>query len=309
MQAKKINVRKLIEKFNLTLDNHKENIELRDIYSPSVKKLGLELAGEFVGDNYQHNVICWGNSENSYFEKIGESKAKKVLALVLQVQPPLLILSCGIKEMAKNWIVEIADKYNIPVFWSKQDTAKIMTTIGTYLNDMFSEEIQVHGCLVSIGGTGVLIVGNSGVGKSEATLELIQKGHLFISDDAVLIKHIGVHFYGTAPQITKNFIEVRGIGLIDIKYTYGIKSITDGAVIDFVAELVYPSDNVHFDRLGIDYLQYNILDGYLPKIQIPVKNGFSAASLIEAAVSTFVARKDGSSVLSQIEKRKDDIDE
>lgn len=308
MKRKIINVKKIIQKFDLEIVNNNQELEYRNIYHPAVIQLGLELAGQIQSIKYRRNVICWGSNENDFFIKIGKEKAIETIENVLKVCPPFLILSSGIKPQQKKWILPIANKYKIPVYCANYPTATIMTTIGTYLSDFFSEEVQVHGCLISIGGTGVLIVGKSGVGKSEATLELLQRGHIFVSDDAVLIKHIGGNYYGTSPKLTRNFIEVRGIGLIDIKYTYGIKSIMQGVVIDLVVELIAANEKVNFDRLGIEYLHYPILDGSIVKTQIPVRNGFSAASLIEAAVSTYLARKDGFNVLEQIEKRKETSD-
>ncbi|OAD18127.1 HPr kinase/phosphorylase [Mycoplasmopsis meleagridis] len=307
-QKKFINVRKLIDKFHIDIVNKNSDLAYRDILDPDIKQIGLELAGEINNTNFHKNVICWGTTESKYFAKLGKEEAHRAIDNVLQYKPPLLILSKGVKNLYKNWVVNVANKYQVPIYCPDSSTATIVTTIGTYLTDFFSKEEQVHGCLVSVAGTGVLIVGKSGVGKSEAVLDLIQRGHVFISDDAVLIKHIGSNFYGTSPELTKNFIEVRGIGLIDVKYTYGIKAIADGAVIDLVVELVVP-EGQQFDRLGIEYLRYKILDGSIVKTQIPIRNGFSAASLIEAAVSTFLARKEGFSVLDQIEKRKQVVDE
>ncbi|MEA4115667.1 HPr(Ser) kinase/phosphatase [Mycoplasma sp. 744] len=306
MSKKTINVKKIINKFQINIINQDQDLLYRNILDPDVKQLGLELAGQMTTNQYYKNVICWGTAESLYFKKIGKKSSYEIIDKVLSIEPPLLILSKGVNPQHQKWIIDIASKHKIPVYCAPMSTASVMTTIGTYLTDFFSKEEQVHGCLVSIGGTGVLIVGKSGVGKSEAVLELLQRGHIFISDDAVLIKHIGGNFYGTSPALTKNFIEVRGIGLIDVKYTYGIKAVAQGAVIDLVVELVVP-EGQQFDRLGIDYLRYPILDSSIVKTQIPIKNGFSAASLIEAAVSTFLARKEGISVLEQLEERRNNL--
>ncbi|OAB48751.1 HPr(Ser) kinase/phosphatase [Mycoplasmopsis gallinarum] len=307
MKRKSINVKKIISKFNISLINGEKELIYRNIFNPAIKRLGLELAGIIDNTRYNRNVICWGTTESVFFKQQGKIQALKTLDKILSVEPPLVILSKGITPLIRNWIVSVANKYKIPVYHAAVSTSKITTSIGTYLSDFFSEEVQVHGCLVSVGGTGVLIVGKSGVGKSEATLELVLRGHIFISDDAVLIKHIGANFYGTSPAITKDLIEVRGIGFTNIKYTYGIKAITEGCVINLVVELVNQNENVIFDRLGVEYQKYEIMDGSIPKIQVPVKNGFSAASLIEAAVSTYLAKKDGLNVIDLIENRRKEI--
>ncbi|WP_406617813.1 HPr(Ser) kinase/phosphatase [Mycoplasmopsis lipophila] len=303
-QKAKINAKKIIKKFGLKLENQNpEELNYKDIYLPAIKRLGLELANAIENDRYGKNIICWGTSESKYFVKIGKEKSLETLERVLSIQPPLLILSNGVSDLPKKWIFSIAEKHKIPLVFSNRSTSQISTTIGTYLSDSFSPEEQVHGCLVIVGGVGVLIIGESGAGKSEATLELIQKGHLFVADDAVLIRHSGANFLGRSPEITKNFIEVRGIGFIDVKYTYGIRSIIDTARIDLVIELV-PKEKLNtLDRIGVEYLKFKILDGYVNMIQIPVKDGFSAGSLIEAAVSTFLSRKDGVDVLKELSRR------
>lgn len=307
-QKNKINVKKIISKFDLELVNSDiDKLDYKDIKLPAIKRLGLELANAVENDRYAQNIVCWGTSESKYFGKLGKEKSIQTLERVLSVKPPLLILSNGMDTLPKKWILSVADKYKIPLVFTNNSTAQISTTIGTYLNDSFSIEEQIHGCLTIVGGVGVLIVGESGVGKSEATLELIQKGHLFVADDAVLIRHSGASFLGRSPEITKNFLEVRGIGIIDVKYTYGIRSVIDTTRVDLVIELVNKEKSNTLDRIGTNYLKYKILDGYVNMIQIPVKDGSSAGSLIEAAVSTFLSRKDGVDILKELSIRNQEL--
>ncbi|MGV2392466.1 UNVERIFIED_CONTAM: hypothetical protein O8I53_05515 [Campylobacter lari] len=178
--------------------------------------------------------------------------------------------------------------------------------MGTYLSDFYSEETQVHGCLTVIYGVGVLIIGQSGIGKSEATHELIQNGHLFVADDAVLIKHIGANFYGRSPYLTRDLLEMRGTGLVNIMHSYGVKSISRGTVVSLVVELVEKSniDYSSLDRLGDKELRYPILGGSIRKVQVPVKIGASVSSLIEAAVIAHISRKEGFNALELLEERR-----
>lgn len=303
---KEILVTKIIKKFNLDIINKDFITEFHSIYEPAIKRVGLELAGVKTARLYNRNIICWGTNESVYLEQAGEQDALAKIENILSQVPPLMILSKGVSEKVKEWVLKIANKYIIPVNFSKMSTSQVVTSIGTYLSDYFANQEMVHGSLVSVGGVGVLIVGESGSGKSEATLDLVQRGNIFISDDSVLIKQIGSNFYGTSPEITKDFIEVRGIGLIDVKFTYGIRSVTEGSVIHLVVELVTIKDNTfhNFDRLGIEYQKYPILNGSIRKIQIPVKQGFSAASLIEAAVSSYLAKKEGLDIIREINRRK-----
>ncbi|WP_027120833.1 HPr(Ser) kinase/phosphatase [Mycoplasmopsis lipofaciens] len=304
-KQKAISVSHIIKKFEIDIVNKNKDVDYGFIYEPAIKRLGLELANKINNPRYSRNVICWGTSESEFFRSLGHQKTIETLDRILKLKPPLIILSKGVSDIQKEWIIEVANKYKIPVYLAPLSSSKITSTIGTYLSDFYSEETQVHACLVSIGGVGVLIIGKSGSGKSEATLELIQKGHIFISDDAVIIKRVGANFYGTSPMITKNLIEARGIGLIDVKFTYGIRSIADGCNIDLVVELINQEteEATNLDRLGIEYLKYEVLNGSIDKIQIPMKNGASAAALIEAAVSTYLARKDGVDILELMRQR------
>ncbi|UWV80222.1 hypothetical protein NW072_06205 [Mycoplasmopsis felis] len=131
--------------------------------------------------------------------------------------------------------------------------------------------MQVYGCLVLIGGIGVLIIGQSGAGKSEAALELVQRGHVLISDDSVLIRDNGNIFIGSSPKITKDFLEARGIGIIDIKRAYGIRSVTGSSIINLVVELVKVDKQNELDRLGVDFLQFPIFTVILKKFKFQLK--------------------------------------
>ncbi|UUM20366.1 HPr(Ser) kinase/phosphatase [Mycoplasma sp. 2045] len=303
-ERKKINVKKIIDFYDLKIING-ENQELiyNDIYQPAIKRVGLELAANYLNDRINKNVIAWGTAESSWFFEIGKTKAYQAIECVISQQPPLVILSKGFNKPAINWVVDIANKYKVPVALVNMSTSYISTNIGSYLNNYFGEVTQVHGTLVLIGGTGVLITGASGVGKSEAALQLIQQGAVLISDDAVLIKDNGNIFIGSSPEITRNFLEIRGIGLVDIKKLYGVSTVAKSSIIDLVIELVKQDGNSEFDRLGVDYLEYPIFGRSIKKMQIPIKEGGSAASLIRAAVNTYLARNDGMNVLDEIYER------
>lgn len=310
MNKKVINVKKIIKKFNIVLANkeNEHNLIYRNIHFPAIKRLGLEIANVSESTRYQRNVVCWGTTESHYFKKLGKKEAIKVLSRVLSVQPPLVILSKGMQPKQSEIIIDICDQYKVPVYVSNESTSKITSTIGTYLSDFYSEETQVHGCLLSMHGIGILIVGDSGIGKSETTLELIQRGHLFIADDAVLVKHIGANYYGYSPALTKYLLEIRGTGFISVLETYGVKSVSQGSVISLCVQLVSADsiDYLSLDRLGDKKLVYPILGGSIPKVQVPVKAGASVASLIEAAVIAYLSKINGFDALQLLEKRRNE---
>ncbi|WP_338822747.1 HPr(Ser) kinase/phosphatase [Mycoplasmopsis felifaucium] len=305
MSKKLINVKKIIEKFNIQLANKTDDISYRNIHYPAIKRLGLEIANVSESTRYARNVICWGTSESTYFKKLGKKQSQVILKRVLEAHPPLVILSKGMSPLPAEWIIKLCDEYKIPVYVSDKSTSKITSTIGTYLSDFYSEETQVHGCLLSIYGVGVLIIGDSGIGKSEATHELIQRGHLFVADDAVLIKHISANFFGYAPYLTRDLLEMRGTGLINVLQTYGVKSILRGTVVNLCVELVSNQsiDYLSLDRLGNKKMEYPILGSTIPKVQVPVKVGASVSSLIEAAVIAFLSKREGYDALSLLTKR------
>ncbi|SJZ45231.1 HPr(Ser) kinase/phosphatase [Mycoplasmopsis verecunda] len=301
---KKMNVKKIIDFFDLNIVNSKDiDLDYNDIYQPAIKRVGLELAEQFENDRISKNVIAWGTAESIWFSLVGKKKAYESLEWVFSRKPPIVILSKGFNKPAINWVIDVANKYRIPIALVRMSTSYISTNIGSYLNNYFGEVTQVHGTLVLIGGTGVLITGDSGIGKSEAALQLVQQGSVLISDDAVLIKDNGNIFIGSSPAITRNFLEIRGIGLVDVTQLYGISSVAKSSVIDLVIELVRQEEKTDFDRLGTEYLEYPIFGRSIKKMQIPIKEGGSAASLIKAAVNTFLARNAGMNVVDTIYER------
>ncbi|WBP83990.1 HPr(Ser) kinase/phosphatase [Mycoplasmopsis edwardii] len=310
MKKKKVSVKELLDFFGWRiLNNDKENINYSYIYQPAIKRVGLELSELISHDRLNNNVISWGTSESLWFQKIGKTRATIAIEHIFKQKPPLVILSKSVAKPALNWIVAAGDKYGVPICLSEVNTSLISTNVGSYLNNYFLDETQVHACLVLIGGTGVLIIGQSGVGKSEAALELVQRGHVLISDDSVLIRDGGNIFIGRSPKITQNMLEVRGIGMIDVKYMYGVKSVATSSVIDLVVELVKTDRQNELDRLGLDFLKYPIFGRSINKIQIPIKEGGSAASLIETAVGFYLSKRDGLNVIAEMEKRRLEEDE
>ncbi|AKF41432.1 HPr kinase/phosphorylase [Mycoplasmopsis canis UFG4] len=307
---KKVSVKELIDFFGWRILNNPEtHINYNYIYQPAIKRVGLELAELLTHERLNNNVISWGTSESLWFQKIGKQASQRAIEHIFVQHPPLIILSKGVAKPALSWIVESAEKFGVPVCLSQVSSSLLSTNVGSYLNNYFLDETQVHACLVLIGGTGVLIIGQSGVGKSEAALELVQRGHVLISDDSVLIRDGGNIFIGRSPRITQNMLEVRGIGMIDVKHIYGVKSVATSSVIDLVVELVKTDRQNELDRLGIDFLKYPIFGRSIHKIQIPIKEGGSAASLIETAVGFFLSKRDGLNVIQEMERRRLEEDE
>ncbi|WP_127942773.1 MULTISPECIES: HPr(Ser) kinase/phosphatase [unclassified Mycoplasma] len=301
---KPLTSREVIETFDLELINQKADLDLdRIVRGAAINRAGLELMG-FANAHQEAHIIGWGTKENDWLKKIGPQKAVQALGNVLSTQTPLVILSSGVKGQSLRWIIEQSNRFKIPVSQVKHHLSGVISTIGLYLATYFAPSQSVHGSLMIVNGVGVLITGKSGIGKSEAVLELIQNGHLFISDDTVIVKRIGRQIIGESAPITSGILEARGIGLVDIGHVYGFKVVKESTTIDFVVELVVPDSLQKFDRLGTQNLRYEVLQTTLPKVKIPIYQGRSSATLIEAAANVYLAKKDGINPLETITKRQ-----
>lgn len=303
-----INISKYINVLNLCEDNlleivNKEKIKnWREIMRPSINRAGLELIGHFESKDLNKNIVGFGTKESSLMDKLNKKELETNLKNIFDEKPPLIICSNGVSQKNKDLILKFANDSETPVVFSDTKLSFITTTVGIYIAEHFAPQDFVHGSLVIINGIGVLIVGQSGVGKSEAVIELIQRGHMFVSDDSVIIKRVGNHFVGYSPEITKNILEARGLGLIDIKTIYGKKSVKDRTNIELVIELI-KDENFNFDRLGNENHFYKILDGKISKILIPVRPGRNTSSLIEVAASLYITKSDGVDAFKEIQER------
>lgn len=308
IKSKTINTKNFINVLNLCEDNlleiiNKNNIKnWRNIKRPSINRVGLEIIGHFEIDDLNKNIIGFGTRESNLMDSVDVDQLENNLKRIFKQKPPLVICSNGVNQKNKDLIFKWANEFETPVVFVDTKLSFITTTVGIYIAEHFAPEDFVHGSLVIINGIGVLIVGPSGIGKSEAVIELIQRGHMFVSDDSVIIKRIGNHFIGQSPKITKNILEARGLGLIDIKTIYGEKSIKDKTNIDLVIELK-KDDQYNFDRLGNENYFYDILDGKIKKILIPVRLGRNTASLIEVATSLFISKNEGVDTFKEIQER------
>lgn len=299
----KVSVAKIISKYNLQLLNGESIDKFANIFKPSIYRLGLELAGEIIISSPIHNIVGWGTSEYIWFKSLKIEVLEKKLRNIFVWKPPLILLSVGFKDDIIEIILRLASEYKIPIVKSNDHLSHSISIISTYLVEKFSQRESVHASSIIVNGVGVMVIGKSGVGKSEAILELVQKGYIFVSDDTVNISRLGNHFIGRPAPITRNLLEVRGIGLLDIKHTYGSALTKSKLYIDLVVELIIPDKNIQFDRLGNADLEYHILGGSIKKVQIPVQHGRNTSSLIEAAVNWFITQKDNVDPLKIIEER------
>lgn len=303
MQKPKISVSKLCLENKLEIINKKNIRKDNYIYRPAINRAGLELNGFFNEDSLSKNIIGWGTNESNLMDTFNNDKLEKILTKIFSLSPPLIICSSGVNNRNKNMIIKKATESAIPVVLSEMPLSSITTTISIYLSSIFAKFVQVHASLIIINGVGVMIIGDSGVGKSEAVLDLIHKNHTFVSDDAVIVRRIGNNFLGSSPELTKDILEARGLGLIDVRKIYGEKAIRPSAFIDLVIELKHFSEDDTFDRLGNKNLYYSLLNGKIDMLKIPVRSGRNVSSLIEAAVNLYIARQNNVNALETIQNR------
>ncbi len=298
-----MNGKDLLQNLDIEIVNEKKVDKFIDINAPGIYRAGLELHGFSISKS-RKNIIIWGTKENNWFKTVKEEVAFESIERVVSSQPPLLILSIGISKKYKDHILKICNKHKVPLAFTQIHVSELASLLSTQLVEEFAPRENIHASLVEIDGIGVMIKGKSGIGKSEAVVELIQAGYNFISDDTVTLKRIGNRFIGTPAEITQGFLEVRGLGLIDVPYIYGARAMRDKTEVQIVIELTENNakkDNA--DRLGLSKNFFKVLGGQVPLIKIPVKEGKSVTSLIIASVNLFLADKKGHNPLMDIKER------
>lgn len=298
---------KVINRFKLNIINLDIADTEREIQAPAIHRNGLELSGSFRSTSNKTHVIGWGTKERNFLREFNKDERIEIIRRVFSDKTPIVLLSVGFEDSQEivASIHEVCNEYKIPLAITHQHRSDLVMTIGWYIVKYLAPTSEVHGSLIEVNGIGVLIMGKSGIGKSEAVLELIQKGHRFISDDTVVLKRIGLDFVGEGAPLTKDFLEARGIGLIDIPRIYGLQSIANSVKVSLAIELL-PAEKLNdVDRLGDSKLSFDVLGGSIKKTQIPVENGRTLSALIEAAVNVYIAKIHGHDPLKIIAKRRD----
>ena len=201
-------------------------------------------------------------------------------------------------------MLNLCNIYGVPVFWTEKATSNFMAEIIRWMNEELAPCISIHGVLVDVFGEGVLIMGESGIGKSEAALELIKRGHRLVSDDVVEIRKISdVSLVGTAPDITRHFIELRGIGIIDVKTLYGVESVKDNQTIDMVIKLEEWDRDKEYDRLGLEEEYTEFLGNRVVCHSIPIRPGRNLAIIVETAAVNHRQKKMGYNAAQELYNR------
>ena len=296
-----VKMEKVVEKFKL--ENLTPDIDIKSIKitMPDVNRPALQMAGYFEHfDSSRLQVI--GFVEYTYMEGISEEQKRVVYDKLMSYDIPCVVFC---RELQPDPIfLEIAHKYNRPVFSTKKNTSVFMAEAIRWLNVKLAPCISVHGVLVDVYGEGVLITGESGIGKSEAALELIKRGHRLVTDDVVELRKVSDDtLIGSAPDITKHFIELRGIGIIDVKTLFGVSSVKDTGNIDLVIRLEDWSKDKEYDRLGLEEEYVDYLGNKIASHTIPIRPGRNLALICESAAVNHRQKKMGYNAAQELYKR------
>lgn len=281
----------LVKEFNLEVAYASTDFDAIRITVEDVARPGLQLAGYF--DHYEPmRLQVMGNVEMSYVDKLQPKERGAIFDRLFSYKFPALLIARDIPPHAE--CLQMAQKHNVTVLRTKEATSTIVSTIITYLKAALAPRITRHGVLVEVYGEGVLLMGDSGIGKSETALELIKRGHRLIADDAVEIKRIDRKtLVGTAPELIRYYMELRGIGVINVRHIYGVGAVKPEADIDLVVRMEPWIEGKAYDRLGLTDEEEGILGVSLPRVTVPVRPGRNLAVIVELAAMNNRQKKMG----------------
>ncbi len=297
----KVSLAKIISEFSLEILNISGEPENIMISSAEVNRPGLHMAGyfEFFDEN---RIQIIGKSEEGFLNRFTDEKANQRIRDFFSRKPAAVVICRGL-EVSQSFI-DIAKEYEVPLFRSAESTSNFTAALIAYLNLQLAPRVTRHGVLVEVYGEGILLLGESGVGKSETAIELVKRGHRLIADDAVEIRRVSnKSLVGTAPDNIRHFIELRGIGIINASRIFGAGSVKLTEKIDLVINLEQWDVNKVYDRMGLECQTTEILDLKIPSLTIPVKPGRNLAVIIEVAAMNSRQKKLGYNAAEDLLKR------
>ena len=299
--AETVKVKELVDKLSLEVVTGDEESLERVITTGDISRPGLELTGYF--NYYSHDRLqLFGNKEITFAERMMPEERLMVLRRMCSDDTPAFIVSRGLTPQKE--MIEAASERNIPVLSSPISTSRLLGEISSFLNGGLAPRTSVHGVLVDVYGLGVLIQGDSGIGKSETALELVKRGHRLIADDRVdVYQQDELTLVGEPPRILQHLIEIRGIGIIDVMNLFGASAVRGSMPVQIAVYLESWSKDKKYDRLGSGNTEVEIAEVKIPQVKIPVKTGRNVAIIIEVAAMNFRARTMGYDATKTFEDR------
>ena len=303
MQLKEFSVTlgQLITEFQFELIYGPEGFEKIEITTDDVNRPGLQLAGFFDYFEPQRLQIM-GKAENAYVEQFDEEKRTDIFEKLCATGIPAVIVTRNIEVFPE--LIEAAKKYDVAVLRTNEFTSSVTSALVASLKVSLAPRITLHGVLVELYGEGILILGDSGVGKSETAIELVKRGHRLIADDAVEIKRVSDRtLVGCAPEIIRHFIELRGIGIVVVRRIFGMGAIKETERVDMIINLEQWVEGKMYDRLGMDNQYTDILGLRIPSLTIPVRPGRNLAVIIEVAAMNHRHKSMGYNAAKELNER------
>ncbi|MCF8240260.1 MAG: HPr(Ser) kinase/phosphatase [Melioribacteraceae bacterium] len=278
------------ERFKLELLSKEVGFE-KEIHDQNLHRPGLALAGFF--ELFSHDrVQIFGNTEMKYLSQLTIAKRAEILSKLFAYNIPCVLITNNNKPYDE--ILEMSEKYKIPIFGSTHSTTKLSYLISDFLDDQFAPRASIHGSFVDVYGAGMLFVGNSGIGKSEVALDLVERGHRLVADDVVIFTKKGEGILmGSGTELVKHFMEIRGIGIIDVRSMFGIRAIRFQKRLEVVIELEIWDDTSEYTRTGLDDSTITILGVEIPYIKLPIIPGKNITVISEVIALNYLLKHYG----------------
>ncbi|OBY78865.1 HPr kinase/phosphorylase [Paenibacillus sp. KS1] len=288
--AKKVKVSEMVEQFHLEVlagdTGLKRTITVDDLHRP-----GLEMAGYFEY-HPKERVQLLGKTELAFFEMLSPETKRERMQLFCSEEMPCIIVTRGLEVPQE--ILDVCQEQGVPLLRSRTATTILSSRITSFLEKKLAPPATIHGVLVDVYGVGMLITGGSGIGKSETALELVKRGHRLVADDAVEIRQTSDNvLHGSAPELIRHLLEIRGIGIINVMTLFGAGAIRNNKRISVVISLENWQQDKQYDRLGIDEETTRIIDTDVPLVTVPVRPGRNLAVIIEVAAMNYRLKRMG----------------
>ncbi len=295
-----VSLAEIIEEFSLRVCYMPKPAEEIAVTVPRVNRPGLQLAGFY--DYYEAaRIQIIGKTETEYLRQLTPAVRRRRMKDLFATRPTAVVVTTDLTEEDE---IELSREYEVPLLNISERTSEFMAALIAYLNIKLAPRITRHGVLVEVYGEGILLLGDSGVGKSETAIELVKRGHRLIADDAVEIKRVSAKtLVGEAPEIIRHYVELRGIGVVDVRRLFGMGAVKNSEKIDLIVNLEAWQQGKMYDRLGLDEQHTDILGIQIPSITIPVRPGRNLAIIIEIAAMNSRQKKMGYNTAAEFNKR------
>jgi HPr kinase/phosphorylase len=291
------------DKFKLRLLSNESGFA-KNIFEQNLHRPGLALAG-FVELFSFSRVQIFGNTEMSYLRQLSEEMREETLRRIFKFNIPCIILTDNNVPFPK--LIELANEFRIPLFSSPFSTTKLVFLVSDFLDDQFAPRVSIHGSFVDVYGCGVLFVGKSGIGKSEVTLDLVERGHRLVADDIIILTKKGEGILlGSGTSLAKHFMEIRGLGIIDVERMFGIRAIRFQKRLEVIVELEVWDEKTEYTRTGLDEYFIPILDVEIPYVKLPILPGKNITVISEVISLNYLLKHYGHDASKIFEKRLND---